>query len=116
MPASGSSSSVQSSRASSLFSSPPSCRCVAASRAGPLANLAGTLLRRHEWRHEPADLDVAISTYREALDLVGEHDDHRPEIECDLGLALQRRFIRFGEVADLSEHDLQALPEVLPRH
>ncbi|MEU4194181.1 CHAT domain-containing protein [Kribbella sp. NPDC026611] len=66
-----------------------------------LRQLGRVLLRRYEWRHDPADLDKAIATYDAALDFLPEQDPLRADVASDLGLTYQRRFARFAEKSDL---------------
>jgi hypothetical protein len=70
-------------------------------RAGRLSNLGVALQTRFERTGDPADLDAAIATVREAIQATSAEDPDRAGRLSNLSVALQASFGRTGDPADL---------------
>ncbi|KJK87391.1 hypothetical protein H633G_08750 [Metarhizium anisopliae BRIP 53284] len=72
-------------------------------RARLLDSLANELQIRYESMGEIADLEEAIASTRQAIDLTPVHSPDRAVIMNNLGIKLQMRYKRIGKIADLDE-------------
>ncbi len=70
-------------------------------RAGRLSNLGVALQTRFERTGDPADLDAAIATVKEAIQAAPAGHPDRAAMLSNLGVALRARFERTGDPADL---------------
>ena len=76
---------------------------AAADSAAVLVNLGGSLRARYDRYGDPADLEVAIDTARQALAAIPDYHPERPRLMGNLGVALAARFTLLGDSADLTE-------------
>jgi len=85
-----------------------------------LSNLAMAFLARFKRAGELADLDQAIITGRQAVDICPSDDASWPMYLSNLGIALRDRFVCTGELADLDQaiiigrQSVDATPGVVP--